>query len=214
MCLTIVFMQIVYLPSSPVPELRSFSAPVLSLHDTQVTAPFFGPNVWRATLQPVSGGGIPSGNAPVELKMTFKDGGAFDFHSHFERIAERLRQAMDVARENGFTGVDGSNVTGVRGAGPLTGTDMGTIDLEQLPAYEEARASGSTVLASPVIPTMAPEREPVQQDIEGPVSIGDGANNIETPRHMIGEPLEPPPGYEEVQRLTVASQLESRVQVE
>ena len=46
--------------------------------------------MWQALLQPVHGGGIPTPlGGVVELKFTFKDGGAFDFHTHFERIKER-----------------------------------------------------------------------------------------------------------------------------
>ena len=144
--------------------------------------------------------------------MTFKEGGAFDFHSHFERINEQLRQAVDVARENGYTGVGSSNADGGRGAGPLSGVDMAAIHLEQLPAYEEARTSGSTVLATPVMSIMA--SDPEQQDMERLVNIGNEASDIEASWQTSSVPLEPPPGYEEVQRSTVASQLESRIRVE
>jgi hypothetical protein len=95
------------LPANPTPQLQSFSAPLLNLHDTHVSAPFFGPNVWTAALQPVAGGGIPANHAFVELKMVFKEGGAFDFHSQFERIKERLQQAVDNARESGLMTGDG-----------------------------------------------------------------------------------------------------------
>lgn len=69
--------QIVYLPAHPTPQFQSFSAPLLNLQDSTVSAPFFGPNVWTALVQPVSGGGIPPSILAVQLKMTFKDGGGF-----------------------------------------------------------------------------------------------------------------------------------------
>lgn len=52
--------------------------------------------------------------------MTFKEGGAFDFHNQFERIKERLQQAVEISRESG------------RGAGDI---NMAGVHLEELPAY-------------------------------------------------------------------------------
>lgn len=57
--------------------------------------------------------------------MTFREGGAFDFHSCLEQIKERLYQAYTVARDHGARGT--------------TGVDLTNMDLEQLPAYEPAR---------------------------------------------------------------------------
>lgn len=59
----------------------------------------------------------------MELKLTFKEGGAFDFHQVFEQIKERVHHAHTIARESGR---------------PLD------VDLEQLPAYEPARESESS----------------------------------------------------------------------
>ncbi|KAJ8064458.1 hypothetical protein OCU04_006796 [Sclerotinia nivalis] len=117
--------RIVYLPSSPTPELQSFSSPILNLQDSYVRAPFFGANYWTALCKPVPGGGIPPHCPSVELKMTFREGGAFDFHSCLEQIKERLYQAYSVAREHGGRGT--------------SGVDLANMDLEQLPAYEPAR---------------------------------------------------------------------------
>jgi hypothetical protein len=54
--------------------------------------------VWTALVQPVAGGGIPPSLPAVQLKMSFKEGGAFDFHSNFERIKERLQQAVETSQ--------------------------------------------------------------------------------------------------------------------
>lgn len=116
------YVQVVYLPSQRTQDFHSFSAPLLNIHDSHVSAPFFGPNVWNALIQPVSGGGIPPSLPAVQLKLTFKEGGAFDFHTDFERIKERLQQALDVSRENSLRTVD-----------------MSAVDLEQLPAYDGRR---------------------------------------------------------------------------
>ncbi|TVY23335.1 UPF0664 stress-induced protein [Lachnellula hyalina] len=114
--------RIVYLPSSPTPELQSFSAPILNLQDTYVRAPFFGANYWTATVKPVSGGGIPATHSAIELRLTFREGGAFDFHTTFEQIKERVYQAHTVAQENGQSAAAAAD-----------------LHLEQLPAYEPAR---------------------------------------------------------------------------
>lgn len=159
--------RIIYIPDKSTEKLQSFAALLLNIHDSHVTAPFFGPNVWIAALQPVRGGGI---DAPgVELKLTFKDGGAFDFHSNFERVKERLQQVVEVARMNGDT------------SGPVVnGLDARTVDLEELPAYQEESQGPliSPVVASPVMPPH-------------------GQSTIHE------RPLEPPPGYEETQNTSI-----------
>lgn len=53
--------------------------------------------------------------------MTFKEGGAFDFHTNFERIRERLEQAVENVSD------------GARG---VQGVDLSAVHLEELPAYE------------------------------------------------------------------------------
>ncbi|KAL2866572.1 uncharacterized protein BJX67DRAFT_381803 [Aspergillus lucknowensis] len=113
--------RVVYIPAQRTAELESFSSPILNLHDSYVSSPFFGPNAWNAVVQPVPGGGIPPSLPAVHLKVTFKEGGAFDFHTQFERIKERLQQAVDIARESSG-----------RSAGDV---DMSNVHLEQLPAY-------------------------------------------------------------------------------
>ena len=112
--------QVVYIPAQKSDEFQSFSAPLLNVRDSHVTAPFFGPNAWVALVQPVSGGGIPPGLPAIQVKVTFKEGGAFDFHNRFERIKERLEQVVEVSRES------------ARGSANV---DMSTVHLEELPAY-------------------------------------------------------------------------------
>jgi hypothetical protein len=82
----------IYLPVAPTPQLQSFAVPILNVTDSRVTAPWFGANKWEAIIQPVQGGGIPPQHAELDLVMEFKEGGAFDFASIFERLKERLRQ--------------------------------------------------------------------------------------------------------------------------
>ncbi|EKV04642.1 hypothetical protein PDIG_88090 [Penicillium digitatum PHI26] len=113
--------QVIYLPASKSNDLQSFSSPLLNVRDSHVSAPFFGPNVWTALVQPVSGGGISPSLPAVQLKVTFKEGGAFDFHTNFERIKERLEQAVENTSES------------TRGQ---QNVDLSAVHLEELPAYE------------------------------------------------------------------------------
>ena len=69
-------------------------------------------------MQPVRDGGIPGDHSTgLELKLTFKDGGAFDFHSTFEQLREQLHQARQIARDQ---------------------EPRDEVILEQLPAYDPA----------------------------------------------------------------------------
>ncbi|QIW99425.1 hypothetical protein AMS68_004943 [Peltaster fructicola] len=123
--------RLIYLPAQSTDKLQSFATPFLNLHDSHVTAPFFGPNIWQALLQPVGDGGIPApATGVVELKLTFKDGGAFDFHSKFEQLKERAQHLQETSR--------------MAGVG-----DARLIDLEDLPVYQEQNDG-------PLIPPIAP----------------------------------------------------------
>ncbi|RJE25299.1 hypothetical protein PHISCL_02388 [Aspergillus sclerotialis] len=124
--------RIIYLPAQKTKELQSFSAPLLNVYDSHVSAPFFGPNVWTALVQPVSGGGIPASLHAVQLKVSFKEGGAFDFHTNFERIKERLRDAVEISQE------------GRRG---FRDVNMASVHLDELPAYEGPQ--GRTASSAP-----------------------------------------------------------------
>ena len=208
--------KIVYLPASPTASLLSFSAPILNLHDTHVSAPFFGPNVWRAALKAVPGGGIPPTRSLIEMKMVFRDGGAFDFHSNFERIKERLQQAIEVARESGHVVGDGSETGGGHGGGALSGLNMAALDLEQLPAYEEAQETPPMQIPAEPLPSSAPLTDRRQRDSGIAVSSDEDSSRkpvaVEPIVEAVIPPVEPPPGYEEVQRDSVANELERRLQ--
>jgi len=184
--------RIVYLPSTPTAELQSFSAPILNLQDTFVRAPFFGANYWTATVKPVTGGGIPATHSAVELKLTFKDGGAFDYHTIFEQIKERSHQAYTVARENGRNGI--------------TDASLANVHLEQLPAYE-APANTSREADEPRILSPVPVR---------PAAVSAPTVGAETITPVVNPPApdEPPPGYEEAQVQAVGIDLEQRLRDE
>ena len=130
--------------------------------------------------------------------MEFKEGGAFDFASIFERLKERLRQAVDVARESGAE--EG-------------GVNMNNVHLDDLPAYEESRqhARVPDPLPSPPIDDRrlsggttggaaiaAPQ--PTSPQRSSPMASPQTAN--------FQPPSDPPPGYEDAQRDSVVEELE------
>jgi hypothetical protein len=198
--------RVIYLPVTPSPDFQSFAVPILNVSDSRVTAPWFGANKWEAVIQPVYGGGIPAQHAELDLVMEFKEGGAFDFASTFDRLRERLRQAVDVARESGMATGDGADVGDGRGAGALSGVNLNSVHLEDLPSYEDS-------------PQHQRVPEPLPSPPIGRGSVGGASSSsanrsspLSSPRHeTFAAPTEPPPGYEEVQQRSVADELERRL---
>lgn len=182
----------------------------MNLQDARVHAPFFGANVWTGILQPVTGGGIPPHHAFVEIKMTFKEGGAFDFHSTYERIKESLSQAIELARESGQV---------IGNSGQMAGVDLSTVNLDQLPAYEDIGASRPVPpvrLAQP-IPLSPPTTSPPVMRDSGVLLPSNEERNAkpssgQSPSSDHAEvPTEPPPGYDEVQRSSVVDNMEESI---
>jgi WW domain-binding protein 2 len=133
--------------------------------------------------------------------MEFKEGGAFDFASTFERLKERLRQAVDTARESGTDcGEDGR-------------VNMNNVHLEDLPAYEDTRQH--TRIPDPL---PSPPLSSNRPDTDGPVIAAPAplsprrSSTISSPREIsFSAPSDPPPGYEEVQRNSIVDELERRL---
>ena len=129
--------------------------------------------------------------------MTFKEGGAFDFSTTYERIKERMTQSLSVARETGA--IPSSGVGGLPHA-----------DLEQLPAYEENGGDSVVPLdvASPSSNTLqapATAHEPSTEPTAEPTI------KPEPPQDSYPPPNEPPPGYEETQAASVARDMEENI---
>ena len=189
-----------FLPGKPEAHLQSFAAPVLNLSDTHVSAPFFGPNAWQAILKPVTGGGIPAHHAFIQVKMTFKDGGAYDFHRIFEEVKEKTQHAVESARDTGLQ------------------ADLSNVPLEQLPAYEEA---GSGIVAAPrneaeatPIVSPRPTRPGQGSQLTAPAQSDGPPCASPTQAQTMPPPNEPPPGYEEAQSSSVMNSLEERLRKE
>ena len=186
-----------YLPEKPNVQLKSFSAPLLNLHDTHLTVPWFGPNAWQAYLQPVPGGNIPITQAAIELKLTFKEGGAPDFHSNLERIKERLQQVVSTAREN--------NLTGSRQDGFMGGANLENVHLDQLPSYQESGRD-------PVAPESADRAgAPVDPPIATSPHIASGRRSQGRPAQNVQPQSDAPPGYEETQQQSIQAELDRRL---
>ncbi|KAL6717607.1 hypothetical protein ACLMJK_005522 [Lecanora helva] len=173
------------------------------LQDTHVSAPFFGPNVWEGIVIPTAGGGIPTQHTLAQIRLTFKEGGAFDFSNTYERIRETVIQAAETARENGRpvnSGID--------------------VDLEQLPAYEETPNGGRPAAPpqiqrpTPISPNRAQQPRPAPRANNGVVGLDGEANAMPAPtsNEPAPPPNEPPPGYEETQQSSVANHLERTVE--
>lgn len=162
----------------------------------------FGPNVWQAVVQPVPGGGLSPNHSHVEIKLTFKEGGAFDFHRYFERIKERLHQAVEAARASGITGGTSS-----RGAGPIVGVNMDAVHLDELPTYQD---SGLDALAPQPAPPAPPSRASVQQEDPAP-SFQEVVEGRAPVQRQTAPPTDAPPGYEETQQQSIEQELEARL---
>lgn len=140
--------------------------------------------------------------------MEFKEGGAFDFATTFERLRDRLRQAVDVARENGMTTGDGVDSGDGRGAGALSGVNLNSVHLEDLPAYEESRQHQRLPDPLPSPPIGGGGRD---ADPSSPATATRSSPVSSPQEEAFQPPSEPPPGYEEVQRGSVADELERRL---
>jgi len=153
-------------------------------------------------VQPVAGGGIPPDQAHIEIKLTFKEGGAFDFHTDFERVKERFHQAVEAAQENDVTG-SRSN----RGGGASEGVNMDAVHLDELPAYQD---SGLDPLAPQPARPEPPPRPPVPQEDPAP-SFEEAVEGRAPAQRQSAPPTEAPPGYEETQQQSIEQEFEARL---
>lgn len=124
-------------------ELESFSAPIGNVVDSYVQTPLFGPNVWVCAIRAVRNGGLPTGITEFDLKFTFQDGGAYDFHS----VLERAKENLHLQTECGYTDEEaiGEDLPSYNGApGYSTGHHgQGRQPAEgPPPGYEEAQMDG------------------------------------------------------------------------
>jgi WW domain-binding protein 2 len=162
------------------------------LHDCYISAPMFGPNTWNAVVEPASGGGLPRGQSQIVMSLKFKDGGAYEFHSAFERIRDRLHQVM-VAAE-----VDRpANNRSAAAISSMPAVNLSAVHLDELPTYE---ASGRDQMApQPEPPTQLSIPQP-RAAATAPEAMADGQAPAQG---MSSLPMDAPPGYEEAQQQSV-----------
>ena len=116
------------------------------------------------------------------MKLTFKDGGAFDFHANYERVRERLQQAV--------VSSGGHEQSGTGSEAALDNANLGSVNLEDLPAYREQ--SDGPLLAPIAATTSSPL--PVNGSA---ISTGDVRDRARVTNSDFQPPAEPPPAYED-----------------
>lgn len=200
--------RIIYLPDKPTETFKSFASPVLNLHDSHVTSPLFGAPTWTALCQPVQGGGIPTPSSGVlELKCTFKEAGAYDWHTKYEQLRERLQQVIEVSRID-----DGDGSRSSRSGAALAGIDVSNVTLDELPAYQE---ESDGPLISPIAVAVVQTTSPVvQQQSDSGVSVVDSPNarpGVLSGHNASNPPNVPPPAYEETQLAGLQDEVEARL---
>ncbi|CAG8493153.1 15168_t:CDS:2 [Cetraspora pellucida] len=82
--------RVLFISRPPLHNFQSLSVPILNLKDGKLQQPWFGANYYEAYLMPVQNGGLPS---PGQLKITFKEGGGYDFSSCFTELIQRLSES-------------------------------------------------------------------------------------------------------------------------
>ncbi|KAI1402721.1 hypothetical protein F4819DRAFT_453698 [Hypoxylon fuscum] len=93
--------RLIYLPSKPTDQFKSFSSKILGCQDTRMYSSWIGPWYWEASVRPVPDGNIPPDFPRVNLRLTFKDGGSSEFESKFVELKARLHHAAQIAEESG-----------------------------------------------------------------------------------------------------------------
>ncbi|CAG8589021.1 4142_t:CDS:2 [Paraglomus brasilianum] len=80
----------VFVSRPAVAHFKSLSIPLMNLREGKLQQPWFGANYYQALVHPVEGGGMP---CPGGLKITFKEGGGFEFSTIFNEVKNRLYES-------------------------------------------------------------------------------------------------------------------------
>lgn len=175
-----------------------------------------------------------AGQTAVELKITFKDGGAPQFQGMFESVKERLHQIVELARER--HGGGGANLSSASGA-PL---DLSNVHLDQLPSYQEhgqdrvareeevsrGRAPDDVIMDRDLVENERDVEEEIEvprsataEEVRAMAAVAATRREEESRRRRSRElevasrtPVEAPPGYEEVQHEVVVDELARRLE--
>jgi len=162
--------RVIFISRPSLEHFKSLSIPLLNLKEGKLQQPWFGANYYQAVVTPVLSGGLP---APGQLKVTFKEGGGFEFSTVYKDLMLRLF-------EN-------------EGTVPVEHT-------EPLPMYTPRQENSSsaqtlTTSCSNVVPPEAP-----LNNLE-PSADATTSHNISTSTEAIPPSVAPdemPPAYDEV----------------
>jgi len=79
--------RVIFISRPILEHFKSLSVPLLNLKEGKFQQPWFAANYYQAIVIPVPNGGLP---APGQLKITFKEGGGFEFSTTFKNLMLRL----------------------------------------------------------------------------------------------------------------------------
>lgn len=199
--------RIIYLPSKPTLEFQSFTVNIDRVSHNHARAPWFGSNSWHAKLNrwqrwdsvrpSIPKWTVPEHILQLDVRMDFRDGGAFDFHTNSERLREMVHRRGEALLNSVSIGAE------------IGAMDGDPADYEDLPAYDD-----------PGLPLIDAPRNLPQMENTGPLTSvsADRTSNVEeaSQAHVnrarergsasVNEAqfsAEPPPGYDQVQQAAV-----------
>lgn len=83
-------------------DIRTLTVPLTHHQDGRFVQPWFSANAHECNFVPVRGGGLdqllPRGTTTFALKISFNEGGGFEFHEAVEEVKRRLHDAEGRAR--------------------------------------------------------------------------------------------------------------------
>ena len=135
-------------------EVQSFAVPIKRISDSHVTQrnfshmtnvdflAWFSANAFIGTITPVKHGGIPH---YAELKLTFKEGGAFEFYNTYTTLLDRLHaqgdaEPVDHLEDLPMYSNDTTNLAEAHPAPPAIEVQDAPEDLP--PAYDDVAEDG------------------------------------------------------------------------
>jgi len=86
--------RIIFISIPSLPHFKSLSVPILNLKEGKLQQPWFAANYYQGHVMPVHGGGL---TVPGQLKITFKEGGGFEFSTMYNEALQRMLEADGTA---------------------------------------------------------------------------------------------------------------------
>ncbi|CAG8586944.1 882_t:CDS:2 [Diversispora eburnea] len=89
--------KIIFISRPTLSHFKSLSIPLLNLKEGKLQQPWFGANYYQAIVIPVLNGGLSS---PGQMKITFKEGGGFEFSTYYNEMISRLSETEGTIPEH------------------------------------------------------------------------------------------------------------------